>query len=134
MNAKLRLWVSSAVQSCHTDNGTFKSQAFLQEIHKNHQNIRFSGVGAKWQNGAAESSIGLIVSRARTLMLHASIHWPDSEDATLWPLAVNHATYLYNHTPNETSGVAPIEIFASTVNDGQALRNAHTLGMSCLCT
>jgi hypothetical protein len=59
-----------------------------------------SGVEAKWQNGVAEGAIGLAVSRARTMMLHVSLHWPDVDDETLWHLALNHAAYLHNHTPN----------------------------------
>ena len=35
------------VDSYHTDNGIFKSQAFTRELHEKYQNIRFSGVGAK---------------------------------------------------------------------------------------
>ena len=38
------------VDSHHTDNGIFKSQAFIDKILSNHQSIRYSGVGAKWQN------------------------------------------------------------------------------------
>jgi hypothetical protein len=116
------------IDSYHTDNGTFKSRRFVEEIRSNVQSIRYSGVGAKWQNGVAEGGIRIIVSRARTMMIHAALHWPDVEDHTLWPLAINHAVYLYNHTPNELTGIAPIEIFTRTVGDGQSLRNLHPWG------
>ena len=52
----------------------------MHHIASNYQDIRYSGVGAKWQNGVAESAIGLIVSRARTMMIHAALHWPEVED------------------------------------------------------
>ena len=116
------------VQSYHTDNGIFKSKRFVQEIMKNSQVIRYSGVGAKWQNGAAEGAISIVSSRARTMMIHAALHWPEVEDAALWPLAVQHASYLYNHTPNRESGIAPIEVYSRTLSDDQALRNSHTWG------
>jgi hypothetical protein len=116
------------VESYHTDNGTFKSQQFVQEIATNVQSIRFSGVGAKWQNGVAEGGIRIIVSKARTMMIHAALSWPEVEDDTLWPMALSHAAYLYNHTPHELTGIAPIEIFSRTINDGQALRNLHPWG------
>jgi len=88
------------VQSYNTANGIFKSKRFVQEVMKNSQVIRCSGVGAKWQNGAAEGAISVVSSRARTMMIHAALHWPEVEDAALWPLAVQHALHLYNHTPN----------------------------------
>ena len=116
------------VQAYHTDNGIYKSQAFAKALQDNYQSIRFSGVGAKWQNGVAEAAIGLAVSRARTMMLHVSLHWPDVDDETLWPLALSHAAYLHNHTPNPASGIAPIEIFSRTNSDCSALRLAHPWG------
>ena len=61
-------------------------------------------------------------------MIGAALSWPEVEDESLWALAVNHATWLHNNTPNERTGIAPIEIFAKTLSDHQALRNAHTWG------
>ena len=116
------------VDAYHTDNGVYKSKAFTEELAQNYQNITFSGVGAKWQNGVSEGAIRIIVSKARTMMIHAHLHWPDVKDDSLWPMAVAHAVHVYNHTPNERSGIAPIQIFSSALNDGQALRNLHTWG------
>jgi hypothetical protein len=62
------------------------------------------------------------------MMIHAAIHWPEAKDKSLWPMALAHAAYVYNHTQNATSGIAPIEIFLHTQGDGQALRNLHTWG------
>ena len=47
------------MEAYHTDNGVYKSQAFSKALQDNYQSIRFSGVGAKWQNGVAEGAIGL---------------------------------------------------------------------------
>ena len=116
------------VESYHTDNGIYKSQAFTEELSTNYQQIRFSGVGAKWQNGVAEGAIRIIVSKARTMMIHANLHWPEVKDDALWPMALAHATYVYNNTPNDKTGISPIEVFSRTVSDGQALRNMHTWG------
>jgi len=116
------------VDAYHTDNGIFKSKAFTQKLHEDFQSIRFSGVGAKWQNGAAESAIGLVSAKARTMMIYAHMMWPDAKDESLWPLAVSHAAYLYNNLPNEQTGIAPIEIFSQTQSDYQAIRNAHPWG------
>ena len=62
------------------------------------------------------------------MMIHAAIHWPETKDDSLWPMALAHAAHVYNHTPNAISGIAPIEIFSRTQDDGQALRNLHTWG------
>ena len=116
------------VKEYHTDNGIFKSQAYVKEIIEKQQKIRYSGVGAKWQNGVAEGGIRIIVSRARTMMIHAALLWPETANDSLWPLAVSHAAHIYNHTPNELNGIAPVEVFTRTVSDGNVLKNLHTWG------
>jgi hypothetical protein len=45
------------------------------------------------------------------MMLHAAIHWPDVADSTLWPMAVAHAVYLYNHMPALDTGISPADMF-----------------------
>ena len=75
--------------------------------------------------------IGRSFSRARTMMIHAALHWPEACDESLWPLALAHAVYLHNNTPNAESGVAPIEIYSGTLRDHQAIRNAHVWGSPC---
>jgi len=44
------------------DNGIFRAREFLQQLQQ--QNIRFSGVGAHYQNGIAERAIQTVMSRA----------------------------------------------------------------------
>ena len=117
-----------AVQSYHTDNGIYKSKAFTEELTTKYQSIRFSGVGAKWQNGVAEGAIRIIVSKARTIMIHANLHWPEEKNDALWPMALAHATYIYNNTPNEKTGIPPIDVYTRTASDGQLLRNLHVWG------
>ena len=41
------------VKEYHTDNGIYQSSAFQQALQQDGQSIRFSGMGAKWQNGIA---------------------------------------------------------------------------------
>ena len=121
------------IQEYHTDNGIYQSKAFKEALEENSQAIRFSGVGAKWQNGVAENAIKIVTTRARTMMIHAALHWPEEDDKSLWPLAVSYAAYLYNNTPNLTTGIAPVEVFTGTKSTHQALKNAHVLGMPHLC-
>jgi hypothetical protein len=88
---------------------------------------------AEWEpngkiNGMAENAIKILVSKAQTMMIYTSLMWPEAKDEALWPMAISHAAYLYNHTLNEVTGIAPIEIFLQTTNEGQALRKAHPWG------
>ena len=116
------------VKSYHTDNCIFKSKRIIHEILPSAKTIRYSGVGAKWQNGAAESAIGLVSSTAQTNMIHAGLHWREVEDTARWPLAVQHAVYMYNHTPSPSNDIAPIKTFSRAVSNCQVLRNAHPWG------
>ena len=43
-----------------TDNGVFNSQEFTDNINRKNQTIKFSGVGARHQNGVAEHTIKTI--------------------------------------------------------------------------
>jgi len=79
-------------------------------------------------NGVTEGAISIVSSQAKTSMIHSALHWPEVEDAPLWPLAVQNTVCLHNHAPNIDSCVAPIEVYTCTINDCQALHNAHPWG------
>jgi hypothetical protein len=53
---------------------------------------------AHHQNGFAERAIQTTSNMARSIILHASMHWKDGIDATLWPQAVTYVAYFYNNT------------------------------------
>ena len=116
------------IQSYHADNGIFKAKEFTAELLSQGQDIKYSGVGAKHQNGQAENAIKIVVSKARTMMIHAALHWPEMSDDTLWPLAVSYAADLYNHTPNIVSGMSPAEIFYRAKSNHSFLKNSHPWG------
>jgi hypothetical protein len=117
-----------AVDCYHTDNGVFKAREFLQELSEKGQGIRYSGVSAHFQNGAAENGIKLVVRNARTMMLHVALRWPGYAEQELWPMAMSHAVHLWNHTPKMGSGLAPIEVFTGSKSDHSYLLNAHPWG------
>jgi hypothetical protein len=50
-------------------------------------------------------------------MMHSAIHWPDKADPCLWPMAVQQAVFLYNHTPNTETGISPQNYFSKTCWD-----------------
>ncbi|MGH3053412.1 MAG: reverse transcriptase domain-containing protein [Gaiellaceae bacterium] len=101
----------------------------MKELYEKGQGIRMSGVSAQFQNGAAENAIKIVVQKARTMMIHAALRWPEAADKSLWPMALSHATYLYNHTPSMESGLSPAELFSRTKNQNHGeLLNAHPWG------
>ena len=88
----------------------------------------FAGVGAHHHNGVAERSIQSIMSITRTMMLHTAIHWPEMADSSLWPMAVQHATYLHNNMPNPTTGLSPNDLFTRMQFDANKFHDLHVWG------
>ena len=120
--------VGVQVDSYCTDNGIYTSQEFLDELGKQDQTIRLSGVGGHHQNGVSENAIKNVVRTTRTMMIHAALRWPEQADKKLWPLALQHAVFLYNHTPRQDSGLCPEEIWSGTKNSYSRLLHAHPWG------
>lgn len=117
------------VSGYQSDNGsTFTSQAYQDHLRKFAQIQSFAGVGAHHHNGVAERSIQTVMSISRTMMLHAAIHWPDAANATLWPLAVAHATRLYNHVPDPATGLSPHDLFTKIRWPQSKLKDIHVWG------
>ena len=87
-----------------------------------------SGVGAHHQNGAAETAIKNISRRARIFMFHAALRWPAQFDKTLWPLAMNYAVHLHNHTPQRRDLLTPVSLWTRTPDNLSVLSNAYPWG------
>ncbi|KAI2491142.1 hypothetical protein MHU86_23428 [Fragilaria crotonensis] len=116
-------------QSYLSDNAKcFTAKEFAEKLSLFEQIVRFAGVGAHHHNGNAERSIQTIMSIARTMMLHSAIHWPDIADASLWPMAVQHAIFLHNHMPNQTTGLSPIDIFTKSRWQQHKFHDVHVWG------
>jgi hypothetical protein len=116
-------------QSYLSDNGTpFTSAGFADKLRTFAQIIQFAGVGAHHHNGVAERAIQTIMSISRTMLMHAAIHWPDLADTALWPMAVAHAAFLYNHVPNPDTGIAPVDIFTRTRWEQRKFHDLHVWG------
>ena len=115
-------------QTYMSDNGKpFVSRNYEQHLATFKQIQTFAGVGAYHHNGMVECAIQMILSIVRTMMLHATIHWPEVANTSLWPMAVDHAVYLYNHVPNELS-LAPIDIFTCTRWTQSKFHDLHVWG------
>jgi Reverse transcriptase (RNA-dependent DNA polymerase) len=117
------------VQDYHTDNSTtFRSEEFTKHLSTFFQTIDFAGVGAHHHNGVAERGIQTIMSMARTVLLHAAIHWPDASDPQLWPMAVDHAVFVYNRLPDITTGMSPLDLLSGVRWQVQKLHDLHVWG------
>jgi hypothetical protein len=102
------------VKHYRADNVPFGSAEFVADLLANNQTITYSGTGAHHQNGIAERAIGTVTRWARTMLLHAVIHWPDRADLTLWPFAMEYAVFVWNNLPQKHSLMAPIELYSSS--------------------
>ena len=112
-----------------SDNGSaFTSAGYTNHLQELAQISHYAGVGAHHHNGVAERSIQTIMSIARTMMLHQAIHWPDVAMPTLWPLAVDHAVYLFNHMPNVATGLSPHDMLSRSRWPQSQLADVHVWG------
>ena len=122
--------VGVAIQQYHTDNGIFSTKTLLDELSQRQQRVRFAGTGTGHQNGVAERGIKTIVQMARTMLLHAAMRSPDGFVRTdLWPMAMDHATWIYNHLPKMDSGVSPMELWSRSITStADLLMDCHVWG------
>jgi hypothetical protein len=118
------------VQQYHSDNGSaFTAKEYSDHLKDFAQITTFAGVGAHHHNGQAERAIQTIISMARTMMLHAAIHWPDMvDDVSMWPMAVQYAVFIYNHIPDPSTGISPSDIFTKQRFPLAKLHNLHVWG------
>jgi hypothetical protein len=63
------------------------------------------------------------------MLLHASTHWKNGIDASLWPMAVKYATHQYNHLPN-AQGLCPADHFTGSTIPRHRLSQYPRVGMS----
>ena len=115
------------IKDYRADNHIFNAKDFLDDCADLNQNIDFCGVGAHFQN-AAERAIQTVTTWARTLLIDAAIHWPDEVDLDLWPMALDHAVYVWNHLPKQGVGFSPMELFTGERSDHTSLNRLHVWG------
>jgi hypothetical protein len=80
-----------------TPTTVFQSRRIHEGTPPKGQGIKFSGVGAKWQNGVAENAVKIVTWKARALMIHASLHWPE-EDPACGPCSILCCSPLQQHS------------------------------------
>jgi hypothetical protein len=92
------------------------------------QKLRFSGVGAKFQNGEAENAIKTICNMARANMLHATMSWPGRNFIDLWPFAIEYAVWVHNRLPPNGAGWSPEELWSRIKCHESHLPRSHVFG------
>jgi hypothetical protein len=100
-----------SIKHIHSDNGVFATKVFQDHIDASDQHQSFCGVGAHWQNGVIERYIGVITTRAHTMLLHAMERWPDVITSEMWSFAFMHAVHLHNCTPRPGQTKSPYTLF-----------------------
>ncbi len=100
---------------------------FMANVELNHQSITLSGVNQHSQNGIAERNIRTVCDRARTMLLHAILRWPQTVSVEMWPFALKLAVDIHNATPGP-SGLSPEEIFSRQKARQDRLTDFHTFG------
>jgi hypothetical protein len=53
----------------------------------------------------------------RLMMIHSAVHQPAVTDLQLWPMAVQHAVYIWNRMPSEKNGLSPINMASSQFSE-----------------
>jgi hypothetical protein len=86
----------------HNNNGIFTNKAFQENIESSNQAHSFCEVGAHWQNGVIECFVGVIMTCACMMLLHAMDMWPDVITS-----AFMHAICLHNCTPRHGETQSP---------------------------
>jgi hypothetical protein len=93
-----------------SDNHPFASQGFVQDCINQRQKQQFSGVGAHHQN-MVERASQTVFNWSRSMILHFILHWPQEARLELWPFSVDYAVWIWNHFPDSTTKLSPIEVF-----------------------
>ena len=109
----------------HADNSIFSAKAFRQILKNMERHVRFSGVGAHHQNKVVERVIQTVVYKARIMLLYAALRWPKMAEVSHWPMAISHAVFLWNNTPNSDTDLSPFEVFWVSSEKVFIIQNQH---------
>ena len=110
-----------------TDSGAFKANKFVQHIEDHNQKIQYCGTNDHHQNGVAEQAIWTISNMARAMLLHASANWKYEIDSTIWPMAVQYSTYVYNIL-RRSNNISPSDLYFGSTIPRHKLWNMYVWG------
>ena len=72
------------------------SEKFKEDLSDMKQTIQHCGVGGHHHNAHAENGINIVSQKARTMLFHCALCWPEETNLKLWPQAMNYAVHLHN--------------------------------------
>ena len=117
------------VKGHQSDNGSaFTSKDFKAWLAANQQFSQLAPPGSHHINSKAERNIRTVMAMARTMLLHAAVHWPDQSNLSLWSLAVKHAVWIFNHIPHPSTGLSPNDLWSKTKFPLNKLTDLHVFG------
>jgi hypothetical protein len=105
----------------------FKATSFVKHIQDHNKHIQYCGANAHHKNGVVERAVRSVLNMAQAMLLHASCKWRDGIDASLWPMSVKYAVYLFNHLPNAQQ-LCPADIFTGNKVPRHRLLSIHVWG------
>ena len=110
-------------------NGT----AFISKFYTAHLSNfckiqQFAGVHSHHYKELQRKAIQTIMSIARSMMLHSAIHWPEVSNLSLWPMAVQYATYICNKVPDPSTGFCPDNLLTKTRWKQRKFHDLHVWG------
>ena len=109
-------WYNICIKHIHSNNGVFATRVFKEHVDASDQNQSFCGVGTHWQNGIVECFIGVIMTRARTMLFHTMAMWPDvTATVEVGSFAFMHAVCLQNCTLRPKEMVLPHTLSTSSI-------------------
>ena len=97
----------------HSDNGVFTTKTFKDHLDACNQQQSLCGVGAHWQNGVIERYIGVITTRAHTMLLHGMQMWPNMITSEFWSFAFLQVVNLHNYLPRPKEQTLPYTLFTN---------------------
>ena len=119
------------IKHYHADNGIFAAASWRDDCILKSQELTFSAANSHHQNGVAERYIQSITRLARAMLLHSALHWPKEHQLTHWPMAMDHAVWVWNNLPM-ADGMFPIEKFTGQKSGSyNHLRACHVWGSPC---
>jgi len=118
------------ISSIRADNGAYTARIFEDDCQKKNQHLTFCAVGAHWQNGVAERFIGTLVTRARTILLHAMTKWPQVVNDSMWLFALRYMVNFHNASILRTKQATPFSLFTGE-DPPYALQDFQVFGSPC---
>jgi Reverse transcriptase (RNA-dependent DNA polymerase)/GAG-pre-integrase domain len=115
------------IEGYHADNGRFIDNAWMDDIKKQGQSMRYAAAYAHHQNGIAEKRIRDIQDLGRASLLHAIHKWPQAINHSLWPYSIRKAAIDINYIPMPNETLSPHQKFTRSSMQ-QNMNHIRTFG------